>query len=434
MTPRFSTYPPSRRPPCCWFHGVHTLRLCGFALCGLLLLGAFVLLRPLSAHSSTEDVEQLRRQEQRKIEQRIERSRIKIQRLHSGLERQKQGYERAQVQEKGILEEIEQLDLRLMKMAQRLQRFKEQMAEQKVLIAEKEDTLKDFREKTARVRAHMEKRIEAYYKLGKVDLLDITFSTQTLPELLRFHDSFETLIEYDKALMAKYHRIVDELEGAKQALILEQELLEEFISQADLKRQEIQEARRDKEQLLTTIKNQAKLHQQAIEELNEAKTNLTSTLISLKEKEKVVDQGFLMNKGSHVPPLKGEVVSTFNEERVNQFGFKKQSPGIIIDAPDGTKIRSIFQGRVMYAGYLKGYGNTVILDHGYDYFTITSRIERVLVQKGDVVKRNTVIGIMGSTATITDNGLYFEIRRNDTPLDPMKWLDHNSLTMAEKTN
>jgi len=141
-----------------------------------------------------------------------------------------------------------------------------------------------------------------------------------------------------------------------------------------------------------------------------------------------------MNKGSHVPPLKGVVVSTFNEKRVNQFGFKKQSPGIIIDAPDGTKIRSIFQGRVMYAGYLKGYGNTVILDHGYDYFTITSRIERVLVQKGDVVKRNTVIGIMGSTATITDNGLYFEIRHNDTPLDPMIWIDHDSLTMDEETN
>jgi septal ring factor EnvC (AmiA/AmiB activator) len=388
---------------------------------------------PHTANSSIEDVEQLRRREQRKIEQQIEHSRIKIQRLHSGLERQKQGYEQAQVQEKGILGDIEQFDLRLMKMAQRLQRYKEQMAEQKALISEKEDTLEDFREKTAKVRAHMERRIEAYYKLGKVDLLDITFSTQTLPELLRFHDSFETLIEYDKALMAKYHRIVEELEGAKQALTLEQELLKEFISQADQKQEEIQAARREKEKLLAIIKNQAKLHQRAIEELNEAKTNLTSTLLSLKQKEKVVDQGFLMNKGSHVAPLKGVVLSTFNEERINQFGFKKQSPGIIIDAPDGTKIRSIFQGLVMYAGYLKGYGNTVIVDHGYDYFTITSRIERLLVQKGVVVKRNSVIGIMGSTATITDKGLYFEIRHNDTPLDPMIWLDHDNLTMDKNS-
>jgi|GEM_PF-393481 len=433
MTLCFSPYSPARRPLFFWLYRGITQRICSFVLCCLLLLVSCVFLCPHTANSSIEDVEQLRRREQRKIEQQIEHSRIKIQRLHSGLERQKQGYEQAQVQEKGILGDIEQFDLRLMKMAQRLQRYKEQMAEQKALISEKEDTLEDFREKTAKVRAHMERRIEAYYKLGKVDLLDITFSTQTLPELLRFHDSFETLIEYDKALMAKYHRIVEELEGAKQALTLEQELLKEFISQADQKQEEIQAARREKEKLLAIIKNQAKLHQRAIEELNEAKTNLTSTLLSLKQKEKVVDQGFLMNKGSHVAPLKGVVLSTFNEERINQFGFKKQSPGIIIDAPDGTKIRSIFQGLVMYAGYLKGYGNTVIVDHGYDYFTITSRIERLLVQKGVVVKRNSVIGIMGSTATITDKGLYFEIRHNDTPLDPMIWLDHDNLTMDKNS-
>lgn len=402
-------------------------------LSALIVLIPFVLFAPPAAHGSAEDVEQLRRREQHKIEKQIEHSRIKIQRLHSGLERQKKGYERAQAEEKGILGDIEELDMRLIQMAQRLQRFKEQMAKQKTLISEKEDNLEDFRKKTARVQSHMEKRIEAYYKLGKVDLLDITFSTKTLPELLRFHDSFETLIEYDKALMAKYHRIVDELEGAKRALTLEQELLKEFISQAGQKREAIQETRRDKEKLLATIKNQAKLHQTAIAELDEAKTGLTSTLLSLKQKERVVDQGFLMNKGSHVTPLKGVVLSTFNEERVNQFGFKKQSPGIIIDAPDGTRIRSIFHGRIIYSGYLKGYGNTVIVDHGYEYFTITSRIERILVQKGEVVKRNTVIGIMGSTATITDKGLYFEIRHRDTPLDPMIWLDHDNLTLDKNS-
>ncbi|MFN2353891.1 MAG: murein hydrolase activator EnvC [Desulfopila sp.] len=397
-------------------------------LCSCMLLIALVFLPPQTAHSSTEDVEHLRRQKQQKIEQQIEKSRIKIQRLHSGLERQKKGYEQTQVQAKGILGDIEELDLRLLKMAQRLQRFKEQMAEQKTLISKKEANLKNFQKKTAKVRAHMEKRIAAYYKLGKIDLLDITFSTKTLPQLLRFHDSFETLVEYDKVLMEKYHRIVDELQGAQQALTLEQELLEELINQADHKRKAIQEARRDKEKLLATIKNQAKLHQTAIKELNESKTRLTSTLLSLKQEEKVVDQGFLLNKGSHVTPLKGVVLRTFNEERVNQFGFKKQSPGIIIDAPDGTKIRSIFDGRVMYAGYLKGYGNTVIVHHGYQYFTITSRMERIRVEKGDIVKRNTVIGIMGSTATITDKGLYFEIRHKDTPLDPMIWLDHDNFT------
>jgi len=120
------------------------------------------------------------------------------------------------------------------------------------------------------------------------------------------------------------------------------------------------------------------------------------------------------------------------EERFDQFGIKKQSPGIVIAAPDGSKIRSIFPGRVVYSGYLKGYGNTIIIDHGYDYYTITSRIERILLKKGDIVHRNATIGIMGSTATILDKGLYFEIRFKDTSLDPLKWLNTDNLQIEKK--
>jgi septal ring factor EnvC (AmiA/AmiB activator) len=377
-------------------------------------------------------VEQLRRQEQQLIEQKIEQNRIKIQRLQSGIEDQKEGFERTQLKEKGVLAELEELDMQLLKMAERLNELKEQMEMQQKLILTKEVEVEKMREKSTKVQQHMQRRIGAYYKLGKIDLINITFSTQTLPELLRFHDSFETLIKYDQDLMKRYKKTIEELESARKAYTLEKGLLEEFIALAGAKEEEILEARKEKAGLLRQITNQASLHKQAITELEQATLELSRNLLTLKQKEKLVDQGFLLNKGNHLAPVDGVVTSLFMEERFDQFGIKKQSPGIVIAAPDGSKIRSIYPGRVVYSGYLKGYGNTIIIDHGYDYYTITSRIERILVKKGDIVRRNGTIGIMGSTATILDEGLYFEVRQNDTSLDPLAWLNPSNLKIAKK--
>ena len=124
------------------------------------------------------------------------------------------------------------------------------------------------------------------------------------------------------------------------------------------------------------------------------------------------------------------MTSLFNQERINHFGITKKDPGIVIAAEDGVRIKAIYPGKVVYSGYLKGYGNTIIINHGYQYFTITSRIERMLTEKGSVVKRGSIIGIMGSTATILDNGIYFEIRHQDVSLDPLQWIDTELLTFA----
>lgn len=385
----------------------------------------YCLLQPHSAIAS--DTEALRLQEQHKLQEQIEENQVKIQRLQSGLEDQREGVEKSLQKEKGILTELEDLDRHLLKMADRVRDLESRMTEQQELIETKEKQLDIIKVKSAKVEEHMLKRIGAYYKLGKIDLINITFSTETLPDLLRFHDSFQTVIEYDQQVMTTYRQSIDELERTTEALTLERGLLEEFISQASEKKLNIQETRKEKALLLNKVKTQAALHQQAISEIEEATAEVAASLLSMKEKEQLFDQGFLMNKGKHIPPIKGTISSLFDQERINQFGITRKNPGISIEAADGVKIHAIYEGKIIYAGYLKGYGNTVIIDHGYQYYTITSRIERLTAAKGTNVKRNDIIGIMGSTATILDDGLYFEIRLNDEPLDPLKWLNKEKL-------
>lgn len=406
-----------------------------FKTTGLSIITLFFLvcIVPLQATASESDIESNRKQQQQRIRKKIQEEQIKIQRLQSGLESQKEGVEKSAQKEKGILAEIEEIDTRLNTMGLRLTELKKQMKSQQKLIAKKEEELIAVNEKSIKVQHHMQKRISAYYKLGRIDLVNITFSTQTMPDLLRFHDAFQTVIEYDHQVMADYHTTIKELESAKESLTLEKGLLEEFIAQTESKKINIRDARKEKTNLLHKIRTQAELHRQAAKEIQEATQNLAQSLLSMKKEEKFYDQGFLVNKGNHIPPMKGKVTSLFNEERVNGFGISRKTPGISLDAPDGTKIVSIYPGKVIYTGYLKGYGNSVIIDHGYQYFTITSRIERILVAKGANVKRNDIIGIMGSTATILDKGLYFEIRQNDEPVDPLEWLNKKKMRLAKRT-
>ena len=106
----------------------------------------------------------------------------------------------------------------------------------------------------------------------------------------------------------------------------------------------------------------------------------------------------------------------------------KQCLGIELKAPDGTKIIAVSEGEVIFSGYLRGYGNTIIIHHGYQYYTVTSRIEKLMVNKGDKVQAETLIGVVGDTATLFAEGLYFEIRHGRNSLDPLLWLNPNRLS------
>lgn len=384
---------------------------------------------PITAH--TTQTEQIRLEEKKKIELEISKHQINIQKLDEGLLGQKDEIKHTRLQEKGLLWEIEKIDRRLNKTTKKLDDLQKRMQEQHRLISSKEKELKIAKEKRNKVQLHLQKRMSAYYKLGKIDLLNITFSTQTLPELLRFHDSFQGVLVYDQKIINEYRDTISELESAKETLTLERGLLEEFIFQAGEEKIIIQQTKAEEERLLAKIKSQQEVHQQAVKEIKKAQDELTSSLLALKKKNELFDQGFLLNKSKHIPPVKGKIVSFFNQERINEFGLKRKSPGLSFEAADGTRIKNIYEGTVIFAGYLRGYGNTVIVDHGYQYFTIISRIERILATKGKRLQANSVIGIMGATATLMDKGLYFEIRHKDKSVDPLKWLDREFLAFGD---
>mgnify|MGYP003332802339 CR=1 FL=1 len=90
-------------------------------------------------------------------------------------------------------------------------------------------------------------------------------------------------------------------------------------------------------------------------------------------------------------------------------------------APGGTPVKAVAAGRVVYADWLRGFGNLLIVDHGEDYLSLYGYNEALLKQVGDSVGGGETLATVGNSGGSTQSGLYFEIRHQGKPIDPMTW-------------
>jgi len=392
------------------------------ALFSCLLICALCLVIPLDSLGK-----QNRKAEKNRLEKGIKTFRINISKLQDGISIQRDLVLSSKKKERNLLDELAQLDATLQERLSKLQALEEEMRKQQMLIDQKEaeETIAE-KEKSA-VQKHLQKRIKAFYKMGRIGVANVAFSSETLPSMLNFRDSFTTLLEYDTDVIKHYRETITFLQQTKDTLNLEKSILDDFIHEAKNKHAAINTTVQEKEVLLAQIKTQKELHEQAITEMERAATELSDSLNSLKEKNELFDQGFLMDKGKHPAPVKGQVLAVFGQQRENRLGIKGQSTGITIATPGINRVNAIFEGEVRYASYLHGYGNTIIIDHGFQYFSILSRLEKILKKKGDKVSQGDLIGLTGDTATLMDEGIYLEIRHGSTPLDPLQWIDSKGL-------
>ena len=116
------------------------------------------------------------------------------------------------------------------------------------------------------------------------------------------------------------------------------------------------------------------------------------------------------------------MVSLFGRQKHPKFETYVQRKGIEIRAAQGSVIRSVFEGVVAFADWMRGYGLLAIVDHGEGYFTLYAHASKLLVNVGDAVRSNQPIGEIGDTGLTGQSTLYFEVRQKGEALDPLAWL------------
>jgi septal ring factor EnvC (AmiA/AmiB activator) len=123
-----------------------------------------------------------------------------------------------------------------------------------------------------------------------------------------------------------------------------------------------------------------------------------------------------------LPPVEGPVRAGFGRVVDPEFGTRTIRNGIEFEAPSGAPVWAPADGRVLFAGWFRGYGQIVILDHGSGSVTVSGYLDEVAVQVGASVRAGARIGSVGETGSLSGPGLYFEVRREGKPVDPLQWL------------
>ena len=348
--------------------------------------------------------------------------RIKIGQLREEMAIEEEKLQKSTEEERAVLDELDKLGSRMDEQQGKINLLQKQLEEQRQNLAKTQETLKQTTQARDKALRHMLDRLRAFYTMGRLGALNVTFSSRTLPELMLMQDSFRSMAGYDRTVIEQYRTSLNALKQAQTAHELQESLLEELVRQAEEQQQTLTELRSEREEVLTKIKAERGLIQLAMQEMRQAEAKLIRSLSQSPDVEPYDGPGLLPNKGKLPFPAKGKLTQRFGETLKDGFRKGEKVSGIHIAVELDTEVRAVQKGRVIAAGYRNGYGNAVIIDHGQNWLTLTSRLDAVFVREGEDVAQNQKIGSSGDLATLYAPGLYFEIRQNGAAQDPLQWL------------
>jgi septal ring factor EnvC (AmiA/AmiB activator) len=352
--------------------------------------------------------------------------------------------------ERSLLGDLETIEQELKVQKKTLASLQKESAKQELLLADRHEYLKGVVKEKRAHQKHVKNRMAAYYRMGSVGLMNVLFSAETLPELMEFQEYFNLMLEYDHSVISKYLVQIKELNLAREAHAREKLRLMTLANEVTAKEKQLTQIHQDKNLLLKQVNTEKHLYEQAVAEIEDAAADLAVTLSKLqvppkpapppaqkpaavvKQKKPPAKQptpapGFVGQKGLLDPPVQGIVITKFGQQIEGKFGSYTTSSGIDIRAKNGLEIKAVYDGKIIHSGYLRGYGNLLIIDHGQQYFSMISRIADIYKKEGSKVSRDEIIGMTGESDKLYGEGLHFEIRKGSNPEDPFLWLKKNSL-------
>lgn len=189
------------------------------------------------------------------------------------------------------------------------------------------------------------------------------------------------------------------------------QILGQFSRQLTQQRREIKHLQRDENRLVKLVEKISKMLAQPKKKSLFRNENLPDNRFD--------GEPFAQLQGKLTLPAKGDIANQFGTKRPDSTVLWK---GLFIRTASGQAVKTVAAGRVVFADWLRGFGNLLIVDHGNAYMTLYGNNETLYKQVGDELRGGDTIASVGNSGGNLDSGLYFELRHKSKPLDPLKWL------------
>ena len=305
----------------------------------------------------------------------------------------------------------------------------------KKIIQLKTDILKNENELDA-LRSRYKKRVVNSYLKGQLTDLERVFSSTTWRQAMYRTQYLKIISDIEKKIVNQIEKLLIQI--SKQKLELEA-VLRQNLKLARDKEQQINSFRNmriDREKELNSIRNDKKALanyigekeagvqqlENIIKKVLEDKARFERELRIRKQQEALRTKSFKALKGQLPWPAEGRIIARFGRQWNSKLKTTTENPGVDIKGQPGSAIRSILGGIVTTITYIRGYGTTLIIDHGGGFYTVYSHVTNIQTAVDSQVRNGDVIAYMGDSGSINGSKLHFEIWGKGQKLDPEKWL------------
>lgn len=333
--------------------------------------------------------------------------------------------------EKGVLTQLNSLDQKKKVTEQRIRVLELKLEKVKNTISNLRAEVRLTEQELAEMMHVFENRLVDIYKYGGVAEFNLLLSSTTAHEAMETSYLLNRIALQDQAMISGMLEKKDRLIKAAAQMEQQEKELSENTSRLNGERKTFRNEINKSNVFLGKVRQERSLHEQAVKELLQSQKEIQQTVTALMRKKRDEES---RNKGrsaqyTYLPsggqlswPVQGQITSTFGQRVHPVFKTKMMHTGMDIRAPRGTPVRAAGPGEVLFAGWLRGYGQVIIIDHGNNLSSVYAHLSSMSVREGSAVKKGQTIGAVGSTGTATGAHLHFEVRVGGDARDPMRYL------------
>lgn len=262
---------------------------------------------------------------------------------------------------------------------------------------------------------------QLYQSRGGADSIQWLFTAKSPVELERNHRFLKRMIDADQKRIKQY---VQQLKGVRE----KRNQLKTLVAGLAQMQKEIQ----SQEDELTAQMRQKSRRVNELKKIKDSKLTELQDLRAADLTAKELSYAFFERKGTLRSPVDAPLAREYGTYVDGQFRFRLMHKGLFYSAKGGHPVKAVFEGTVALAAELPGYGKTVIIDHGDNYYSVYAFAARLIAKAGTHIAEGETVAISGGGSPLFGPGLYFEIRHFTDAIDPRNWIKDSLMKTSQQ--
>lgn len=279
----------------------------------------------------------------------------------------------------------------------------------------------ELREAIGQQQSMLAGQLKSAFIAGHYDYAKMIFYQQDAARFERIITYYKYLNQARQANITQFTATVTELESVTASLQQKASELNQLQADQQQQQNELVARQQDRQQTLKQLNAKIAGEETRIAQLREAEQALVEAIERAQRMSQIPQKltGLASDKGRLLKPADGSVRKLFGKRRQGQVRWK----GIMIDGREGSAVKAIAHGRVVYSDWLRGFGLVTIIEHGDGFMTVYGHNQALLRQAGESVAKGETVALIGQSGGQNSPNLYFEIRHKGKAVNPADWLD-----------